>query len=119
MKQERLEGERGVKGEGSGRTCQSDRCYWKLPEPGSSEVADQTWQGSFTPSKDQHLWHLEETCLETGEKCQRGIMAIYVDDVLMTAEEPVAEAAMIAISKVWECSPGTGHAGKTHHVLWV
>ena len=94
-----------VDGEGDGRTCPSDRCYWKSLDPDAScTQVQRTWQGSFVPSKDQHLWHLQEECLETGEVKQQGVMAIYVDDVLIAAEGDTASAALKAISEVWECS---------------
>ena len=48
------------------------------------------WKGSFHRAKDQHLWHLREQCLETGEVKNRGLMAIYVDDVLLAADDGVA-----------------------------
>ena len=94
----------GVDDEGDRRTCQSDRCYRKSldSEASSSRL---TWNGCFVAAADQHLWHLQETCAETGEIRQRGIMAIYVDDVLMSAEDSTATAALEAISKKWECSP--------------
>ena len=95
-----------VKDDGEGWTCQFDRCYQKSPDSGTSTQGPiKTWHGSFVATSDQHLWHLQEVCAETGEKRQCGIMAIYVDDVLMTAAEATAEAALAAISKVWECSP--------------
>ena len=94
-----------AEGDGGGRTCPSDRCYWKSPDPDASCTSVQrTWQGSFVAATDQHLWHLQEECLETGEICHRGVMAIYVDDVLLAAEEAVAQQALQAISTVWECS---------------
>ena len=105
-----------VKDEGGGRTCQFDRCYRKLPDSGSDATEPEgkaaepvkgvakTWSGSFVPAEDQHLWHLIETCLETGEERAVGAMAIYVDDVLMSAEEASAEAALKAIAGVWECT---------------
>ena len=98
-------GKPGVMGEGDGRTCQFDRCYWKSPDPGSLGEANQTWEGQFVRAADQHLWHLRETCLETGQSVNRGMMAIYVDDVLMTAEREVGISALEAIASTWECAP--------------
>ena len=62
------------------------------------------WKGSFHRAKDQHLWHLREQCLETGEVKNRGLMAIYVDDVLLAADDGVAVCALKAIASVWECA---------------
>lgn len=62
------------------------------------------WQGSFKKATDQHLWHLKEECLETGESRHRGTMAIYVDDVLLAAEDAVAVSALQSIAAVWECA---------------
>ena len=93
-----------VKGDSDRRTCQFDRCYRTSLEPGSPTSLQQTWLGRFRPSVDQHLWHLEEECAETGAVVQRGLMAIYVDDVLLAAEEHVGELALQAISEEWECA---------------
>ena len=68
------------------------------------EEAEKKWKGSFHRAADQHLWHLKEQCLETGEVRNRGLMAIYVDDVLMAAEDDVAVCALKAIASVWECA---------------
>jgi len=62
------------------------------------------WRGSFKKATDQHLWHLKEECLETGESRHRGTMAIYVDDVLLAAEDAVAVSALQSIAAVWECA---------------
>eukprot|EP00435_Cladocopium_sp_Y103_P023337 s5148_g5.t1 len=69
------------------------------------ETSGSTWLGGFRRADDQHLWHLTEECLETGETKNRGIMAIYVDDVLLAAENEVAKCALQSIAAVWECAP--------------
>ena len=63
-----------------------------------------TWVGGFRRAADQHLWHLREECVETGERVNRGLMAIYVDDVLLAAGDKVAPCALDAIAAVWECA---------------
>eukprot|EP00435_Cladocopium_sp_Y103_P063966 s1182_g25.t1 len=68
------------------------------------DEGDRKWKGSFAKAVDQHLWHLKEECLETGEVHNRGAMAIYVDDVLLAAPDPVAICALQAIAAVWECA---------------
>ena len=68
------------------------------------DEAEKKWKGSFHRAADQHLWHLRETCLETGEVKNCGIMAIYVDDVLLAAEHRVATSALEAIASIWVCS---------------
>eukprot|EP00435_Cladocopium_sp_Y103_P031864 s2799_g8.t1 len=67
-------------------------------------VGEKTWVGSFSPAADQHLWHLKERCQETGEEKNCGVMAIYVDDVLLAATDDVAACALKAISTTWECA---------------
>ena len=71
---------------------------WQREEDGKK------WKGTFKRAADQHLWHLQEECLESGEVCKRGLMAIYVDDVLLAAGDPVATCALKAIAEVWECA---------------
>ena len=68
------------------------------------EEGDKKWAGSFHRATDQHLWHLRERCLSKGEVHNKGITAIYVDDVLLAAEPAVASHALQAISTVWECA---------------
>ena len=45
----------------------------------------------------KHAW-------KRGEVKNCGIMAIYVDDVLLAAEHRVATSALEAIASIWECS---------------
>ena len=72
---------------------------WQRAEGGK------TWRGSFHKAADQHLWHVREECVESGEVSNNGLMAIYVDDVLLAASDVVASCALKAISKIWECAP--------------
>ena len=69
------------------------------------EEAGRRWKGSFQRAADQHLWHLSERCQDTGEEKDRGIMTVYVDDVLLAADEKTAQCALQAIAAVWECAP--------------
>ena len=62
------------------------------------------WKGGFVKAADQHLWHLREECLETGEVQKCGVMTIYVDDVLLAAPDAVAECALKSIAATWECA---------------
>ena len=60
------------------------------------------WKGSFVKAADQHLWHLREVCLETREVHNRGVMTIYVDDVLLAASDEVAACALRSIAAPWD-----------------
>eukprot|EP00435_Cladocopium_sp_Y103_P025038 s3224_g6.t1 len=62
-----------------------------------------TWTGIWK-FQTKHLWHLREQCLETGEVVNCGLMAVYVDDVLLAAKQEVATSALKAIAEVWECA---------------
>ena len=39
-----------------------------------------------------------------GDVCKRGLMAVYVYDVLLAASDPVAACALGSIAEVWECA---------------
>ena len=56
--------------------------------------------GSFIKTEYEHVWRLVETDVETGKSHWTGLMTIYVDDLLVSAEEAAAEAALTSISKV-------------------
>ena len=66
--------------------------------------------GSFIRTPDDNVWRLEEVDRKTGEKFWAGLMSVYVDDLLVTAEDSAAKAAIQAIADSW-CS----EAGQ---VLW-
>ena len=93
-----------VKGGGDGSTCLMTAVNGSCQSPDRPPATSETWIGSFVQAKDQHVWHLQEECFETGQKVKRGLMAIYVDDVLLAADEMTAESALTAIGQEWECA---------------
>ena len=60
--------------------------------------------GSFIRTPDDNVWHLEEVDRKTEEKFWAGLMSVYVDDLLVTAEDSAAKAAIQAIADVWAIS---------------
>ena len=60
--------------------------------------------GSFIRTPDDNVWRLEEVDRKTGEKFWAGLMSVYVDDLLVTAEDSAAKAAIQAIADVWAIS---------------
>ena len=50
------------------------------------------------------MWRLEETDVNSKEVHWAGLMSIYVDDLLVTAEDGAAEAAIQSIADVWAIS---------------
>ena len=60
--------------------------------------------GSFIRTPDDNIWRLEEVNRKTGEKFWAGLMSVYVDDLLITAEDGAAKAAIQAIADVWAIS---------------
>ena len=60
--------------------------------------------GSFSRTPDDNVWRLEEVNRKTGEKFWSGLMSVYVDDLLITAEDGAAEMAIKAIADVWAIS---------------
>ena len=61
-------------------------------------------EGRFVRTPDDNVWRLEEADQITGEKLWTGLMTVYVDDLLVTAEDEAATAAISAIAKVWAIS---------------
>ena len=61
-------------------------------------------EGHFVRTPDDNGWRLEEADQITGEKLWTGLMTVYVDDLLVTAEDEAATAAISAIAKVWAIS---------------
>ena len=53
---------------------------------------------------DENVWRIKETDHETGEAAWTGLMSVYVDDLLIVAEEATLDAATQAISEVWAIS---------------
>lgn len=60
--------------------------------------------GWFEASGDDNLWRIMEKDMDTGEVTNTGLMTIYVDDILISAEEGAMTAAMTAIGNLWTCS---------------
>ena len=52
--------------------------------------------GSSKKTKDENVWRLEETELESGNVCWTGL----VDDSLLTGEEEAAQGCPRALSEV-------------------
>eukprot|EP00438_Fugacium_kawagutii_P007098 Skav200526 [mRNA] locus=scaffold2291:63661:70974:+ [translate_table: standard] len=64
-----------------------------------------SWKGNFTKAGDENLWHLVEEETTTGERVVRGLMSVYVDDLMLTGEEPAVVAAAEALANKWSISP--------------
>eukprot|EP00438_Fugacium_kawagutii_P026282 Skav208236 [mRNA] locus=scaffold2601:200137:204873:+ [translate_table: standard] len=62
-------------------------------------------EGYFKQTKDENLWLLCEVCKTTGTTTWAGLMAVYVDDLLLAGEQSTIDAALGAVSKVWTMSP--------------
>ena len=61
-------------------------------------------EGRFVNSKDEHLGRLIETEVDTGEEHWVGLMSVYVDDILVAAQNDVAQSAIGAIGEKWAIS---------------
>ena len=61
-------------------------------------------EGRFVKTPDDNVWRLEETDVNSKEVHWSGLMSIYVDDLLVTAEDGAAEMAIQAIADVWAIS---------------
>jgi len=61
-------------------------------------------EGRFVKNPDDNMWRLEETDVNSKEVHWAGLMSIYVDDLLVTAEDGAAEAAIQSIADVWAIS---------------
>ena len=68
------------------------------------QTADAEWTGCFVLSGDENLCRLIETNLVTGEEVWRGLMTVYVDDLLVAACPEVIDAAMASLSETWAIS---------------
>lgn len=71
---------------------------WKRPRNGK------VVKGSFVKTPDEHVWRVEEVDCETGEIAWSGLMLVYVDDLLLIAEDGAIDAATKAIAEVWAIS---------------
>ena len=63
-----------------------------------------TVDGVFRKTPDQNVWRMEEADNESGKIHWTGLMSVYVDDLLFTAEEGCLDAATTAIAEVWAIS---------------
>ena len=61
-------------------------------------------EGHFVRTPDDNVWRLEEVNQKTGEKLWTGLMSVYVDDLLISAEDGAADSAIKAIADVWAIS---------------
>ena len=61
-------------------------------------------KGSFKKTADENVWRLIEVDVESGENHWSGIMTVYVDDLLVSAEDEAAKAALASIAKIWATS---------------
>ena len=61
-------------------------------------------RGVFRKTPDENVWRMEEVERETGETHWTGLMSVYVDDLLFTAEEGSLDSAVLAIEQVWAIS---------------
>ena len=61
-------------------------------------------KGNFVKTPDENVWRLEEVNLQTGEQFWAGLMSVYVDDLLIAADDCTGAAAMDALSKTWSIS---------------
>ena len=60
--------------------------------------------GRFIKTADENIWRMEEGDVNTGERHWSGLLSVYVDDLLIAAEDGASSAAMKAIEKVWAIS---------------
>ena len=60
--------------------------------------------GHFIKTPDENIWRMEEVEVENGVRHWSGLLSVYVDDLLIAAEEGASSAAMQAIAKVWAIS---------------
>ena len=57
--------------------------------------------GHFIKTADDNIWRREEVEVNTGERHWPGLLSVYVDDLLVAAEDDAAKTAMKAIEKIW------------------
>lgn len=68
------------------------------------DMAKKLLHGRLHKTADENVWQLLETEVTSGACHWTGLMAVYVDDLLVSAEDKAAAAALEAISKVWAAS---------------
>ena len=60
--------------------------------------------GAFQKTKDENVWRLEETEVESGHVCWTGLVSVYVDDIVLSGEEEaVLQGALRSLSagRLW------------------
>ena len=62
------------------------------------------WKGRFVHSGDDNMWRLIETCEDSEVSNWVGLLAVYVDDLLIAAPTEVIQSAMEALSQTWAIS---------------
>ena len=62
------------------------------------------FKGNFVKTPDENVWRLEEVNEETGEVVWAGLLSVYVDDLLVAADDCTGAAAMHALSQTWSIS---------------
>ena len=62
------------------------------------------YAGRFVHSGDDNMWRLVEVNIKTGQETWAGLMSVYVDDLLVSAQPETIQAAMDAVAKMWTIS---------------
>eukprot|EP00435_Cladocopium_sp_Y103_P075378 s777_g57.t1 len=65
---------------------------------------DRAVKGHFQRTPDENVWRLIEEDEITGEVRWSGLMSVYVDDLLLAAEDGALDASTKAIEEVWAIS---------------
>ena len=85
-----------------------DWCLYRdevLPTLRWTQSADgEDYVGRFVHSGDDNMWRLMEVNTKTGQETWAGLMSVYVDDLLVSAEPEALQAAMDAVAKTWTIS---------------
>ena len=55
-------------------------------------------------SGDDNMWRLMEVNTKTGQEIWAGLMSVYVDDLLVSAQPETIQAAMDAVANMWNIS---------------
>ena len=60
--------------------------------------------GRFVHSGDDNMWRLLEVNTRTGEEVWAGLMSVYVDDLLVSADQATIKAALETVANTWSIS---------------
>lgn len=63
--------------------------------------------GHFQKTADDHIWRLMETTEDGGDPVWKGLMSVYVDDILIAADKEVVEAALGEVRNQWALAETT------------